>query len=283
MKGFVKLLIAGGVILCIGVIILIIGLAANGWQWGINVDFEQKEYIAESTVEAYDIRVAAGTVRVEFTDSPTVSVSYPDSKDFGYEVTEQDGKLTIAYNKTSNVFLGWFMPINIPDTVIKMPYGAAADTEIRVDAGKLILADGGYGDIDATLNAGAIQTGVTECDKLNIKINAGSAKLSSVTAQNLGIEVNAGAITVDNAECDRLTVDVSAGGATVSRAKCDDISVDVSAGSATLGVDGAEAEYNISVNRSAGHCNRSSQIGSNPSKRVTVDISAGSAEINFSN
>ncbi len=282
MKTFVKFLIAGGIILCIGVIIMLCGLAANGWKWGVNEEFEQKEYVAENTVTAYNISIAAGTVKVEFTDGDAVSVSYPESKHFGYDITEENGRLTVAYNKRVNFFFGWFMPINIPDTVIKVPYGVS-DFDIKINAGKLVLSDGTYGKIDVELNAGKFESGAIVCTGFDFGLNAGTANLTSVGCSTLDINVNAGTITVGKAVCNRLFVDVNAGSANLSGVKCSDISVDVAAGSANLAVDGVKSEYNISIERSAGSCNVSAQPGTDPSKRLKVDVSAGSATVTFSN
>lgn len=281
MKGFVKCLIAGGVILCIGVIILLCGLAANGWKWQIDEDFEQKEYVAENEVTAYDIRIAAGTVKVEFTDDEVASVSYPESEHFRYTVTEENGKLTVAYDKQYNFFFGWLIPSNIPDTVIKVPKKVVADYDIKISAGKLILPQGDYGKLKVELNAGKFETGAIVCTDFDCDVSAGAAILSSVECPTLFVGVSAGGVTIDNAICNRLTVEVSAGSADLSGVKCDDISVDVSAGSVNLGVIGAKAEYNVSVDKSAGSCNLSSQVGSDPSKRIEVDISAGSVTVNF--
>lgn len=282
MKTFVKWIIAGAIILGIGLVIMLCGLAANGWKWGTTEDFEQKEYTAANTVSAYDIRIAAGTVKVEFTDSDRVCISYPESKHFGYNITEGNGKLTLAYNKSVNFFFGWFIPTNIPDTVIKVPYGAT-DFDISINAGKLVLPDGTYGRIDAELNAGKFEAGAISCGEFDFDLNAGTAELTSVGCSNLGINVNAGSITLGKAACNKLTVEVNAGSADVNGVKCSDISVDVAAGSASIAVDGAKSEYNISVDRSAGSCNVSAQSGTDPTKRIIIDVSAGSAAVTFSN
>lgn len=282
MKRFVKWLIAGGVILCVGVIILIIGLAANGWKWGIEANFEQREYVAQSTVSAYDISIAAGTVRIEFADTEKVTVSYPKSDNFGYEITELNGKLTVKYNRTGNFFFRIFMPTNIPETVVSVPYGTA-DFNLRIDAGKLVLGDGTYGNVTAELNAGMLQTGEITCGNFYLEVDAGKAELSSLKCGNLRLDIDAGATEITKAVCDKLTVEIDAGSARVSSLSCPDLSVDVDAGSVNLNVDGAKAEYNISVRRSAGSCNLAAQTGTDPNKRITVDVSAGSATVTFAN
>ncbi len=279
MKTFVKWLIAGGVILCIGVIVMLCGLAANGWKWKITEDFVQKEYVAENTVTAYDINIAAGTVKVEFTDSDTVSVSYPESEHFGYNITEENGKLTVAYNKSVNFFFGWFIPANIPDTVIKVPYGIKANYDITVNAGKIVLAQGSYGNMNIRLNAGKVEAGEMTCAYFDCQVNAGAAALSSVDCPMLDVKVNAGSFTLNRSVCDRLTVNVNAGSAEIFRTTCPIISVDVSAGSAFIDVDGEKRQYNISVSKSAGSCNLTPQVGGDPNKRITVNLSAGSANI----
>ena len=91
--------------------------------------------------------------------------------------------------------------------------------------------------------------------------------------------MSAGAVNLSQIVTNSFAADLSAGALNVKGLKCDNIDLDLSAGSAKLGIVGKKSDYTIRVDKSAGSCNVSSQTGG--SKRLSVDISAGSATINF--
>lgn len=280
MKSFAKWLIAGGIVLGLGLMIFIIGIAANGWKWGIETDFEQREYTAGQPVTDFDIHVAAGNVSVVFAETDRVSVSYPANGQFGYEVKENNGKLTLRYTSSWRNFFGWFMPAHIPDTVITVPYGTA-NFDLTVDAGKLILSDGAYGNVNINVNAGKFEAGSIACTNLTCDTDAGKADISAVQCSLLTVDLDAGGVTVGAADCTKLIVDVDAGNATLNGVSCSDISVDVDAGSANITVNGAMSDYDIGVEVNAGSCNLSTQTVAESTGRITVQVDAGSANFNF--
>lgn len=259
MKGLTNFLIAGGIIVGVGLIFLIVGLALNGWRF--TSDFEQREYSATESVTSLDVEAAAGEVYIEFYDGENVTVSYPYSEQFTYNVTLSDGKLTV---KPKNVLVFNFFSWKIPDTVIKVPRDGISDFDIALNAGKLHMQSGYYGSLNISVNAGTLNADDLVSETCKCKINAGSLNIKSVSSQS-------------------LVVDVSAGSANVKGADCPDIKIDVSAGSANVTVNGEKSAYKITTDCSAGSCNVKEQSGDGSGKRIDVDVSAGSANIIFTN
>ena len=93
--------------------------------------------------------------------------------------------------------------------------------------------------------------------------------------------VSAGSVKLEGLTCSSTDCHVSAGSVKLSNVNCPVIDLDVSAGSIKLGVLGNKEEYNILVDKSAGSCNVSSQQGTDADKKIDIDVSAGSIEVNF--
>ena len=66
MKAVIKAIIAGSVIIGIGLIVLIVALALNGWKF--MPKFEMAEYVAEGEIGELKIDNAVGNVKTEFYD-----------------------------------------------------------------------------------------------------------------------------------------------------------------------------------------------------------------------
>lgn len=261
MKPFVKVIIAGAAIACAGLIVLLVALGVNGWQLSETVDWAQDTYECTAQVSEIAIKFNAGQLETVFYDGNSIKVDYSYSNRFTTKFNVKGAKLSI---ETSSI--RWF-GVNlwirsIPKTTVYIPNDWVVDIDAVVNAGTVKLADGTYGDV-------------------KIKMNAGTVNLEDIVANKVNLEVNAGALNVTSAVCNTFSCDVSAGGVKVSKLTCDKIGIDVSAGSVNIKVDGAKSQYTVSTDVSAGNCNLSNQSGTDPNKKITVDVSAGSVTISF--
>lgn len=271
MKGFVKVIIAGAVILGIGIAILIIALAVNGWKYAPDIEFETKEFTSTEENTALDVSLNAGKLKIEYRDddSEEIYISYPTAEQYKTTIAEKDGKLSIEneVNLYGNRFSGcgvnwgvWW--VDIPETVVSIPKDKI--TEISV-----------------TLNAGTVEVPDGEFKKVNIKVNAGTCNVGNVTGfELLDIDLNAGTVNVTSASGNELKCHLSAGSANIKKADCNKTEVKVSAGSANISLLGAKSDYTATVDVSAGSCNGiSSQSGGD--KNIKVKVSAGSCNVSF--
>ena len=257
MKSIWKWVIAGAVILAVGLIILISTLAVNGWS--IKAKFEMQTFTATDDNTYLEIDIGASELKTEFYDGETIEISYPAGKGLKTGISEKQGKLT--FESKPKWFAQLFNTPKVPETVIKLPKDKVIDLEIDLGAGTISLAGGVYGNILIDVGAGTIKGKNLECKTLDCDISAGTADFKSVT-------------------CSSLICDVSAGKLDISSLTCPDIKADVSAGKITLGINGVKSEYTILADVSAGSCNVSSQIGSTD-KKLDVDCSAGSITVTF--
>lgn len=253
-----KLLIAGGIILLIGVAVLIVGLALNGWKFG--VEWKTENYVCENAVDGLDAKIDAGRAKVEFFDGDKAEVTYPVSDRYGYTVVEEGGNLKIRSQKHG--FFWWNFFNEIPELVIKLPRSRACDLKFGMSAGTAEISGGTFKSCDIKLSAGSLNVGEIECGALNVKLSAGEVNLNGATAASVDVKLSAGKANLNKVISDRIKVDLSAG-------------------DASLNVIGAESEYSVTVDKSAGSCNLNSRTGTDAGKLIDIDLSAGSVNVSF--
>lgn len=257
MKGIVKGIVIGLIIIIIGAAILIAGLALSGWKIERS-DFETRTFTAEGENTALNIEIGAGSVTTEFYDGDKVIIEYPVAKHFVSEARERDGRVFYSSKFKWYVFFGSH---DVPDTLVKLPKNSAFEIDIEINAGSVTLADGDYSEVSVEINAGTFKANAIDCATLKCDLNAGTVNIAEVACNSFDCDLSAGTIKVG-----KVT-----GNATV---------IDVSAGTATLGFAGDKSEYGISAKVSAGSCNVSGQTGTT-GKTINIDVSAGSVNLDF--
>ena len=155
MKGVIKCVIAGAIIIGIGVALLVVGRSINGWSFQTNVEFEMQSYTAESENTALDIEIEAGVLRTEYYDGDNIYVEYPFAQNFKTTVYEKHG--TFHFENDFRTFFFVFGTPKIPETVVKLPQGIAYDIELHMSAGTVKLAGGEFGKIDLHMSAGTLK------------------------------------------------------------------------------------------------------------------------------
>lgn len=262
-----------------GLVFFLIVFALN--DWGTAYNFEMAQYTTEDEVEAIRIVNAVGSVKTEFYDGDKIIVDYPVSETHTMSVEERDGQLTVdglRQRHWYNFFIGLS---NFPETTVKIPKDAVLKLDVTVKAGKVELAAGEYASTRVEVHAGSLEMLGVVCTDFRCEVSAGSVSVKSLVCSSFDCGLSAGSITVNSLESRSFDCNISAGSFIAERVNCPLIQVDVSAGSAHLGVAGKREEYYILVDRSAGSCNVSSQIGIDPNKKIDIDISAGSVYVSF--
>lgn len=261
MNGFIKVIIAGAVIIGIGIAVLLIALGLNGWTF--SPEFETKEFTSTETNTALSVNLGAGKLRIDYHDGEDVKITYPAAKGYETTVTESNGKISIVGNKRHWYTFSW--GVDFPETVVLIPRNVIKTVDIEVDAGGVELAGG-------------------EFENIKIKVDAGYCRVGEVTGLDLvNINVNAGSVNVDGVQGDKIVCDVDAGRADVKNIDCTTSDVSVSAGLAELTFKGNPSEYTSAVSVSAGSCSGLSNNVSDTNKTITVRVSAGKLDVSFKN
>lgn len=260
MKAVIKAIIGGSVIIGIGLIILMIALALNGWKF--MPEFDTEHFTADGEIFELKIENGIGGIKTEFYDGDKITVDYPVSNRYSSSIEEKDGVLTVKGLNKRHWYNFTFLPNDLPVTLVKIPQNTVLKIDAKVNAGKVELAAGEYSEVE-------------------IQVNAGSLTAHGVTCSQFKGEVNAGSISVKSLESASLDCKVSAGSFHADRVSCPLVRVKVSAGSANLTVAGNKADYTVLVDKSAGSCNVTSQVGSDPNKKIDIEVSAGSVSVSF--
>lgn len=257
MKKSTKVIISGVVIAVIGVIIIIVSLASAGWKFKDN--YEMNTYAESGQNTALEIDWNAGNIKTEFYDGEKIEITYPSSKMYKVEITEKANKLSIRSKSRAILWIG---PINVPETVIKLPKSTVYSLDVDLSAGNVYLADGDYSNLNIDISAGSLKCGKFSCKRFETDLSAGDVKIDGVNA-------------------DYINCDISAGSAKILNAVCPEIYIDISAGSLNIKIDGEKSLYNISASVSAGKCNVNNQTGSSSGHRLDIHVSAGNIDVDF--
>lgn len=259
MKALTKLMIAGAIILILGIGVFIAGVAMNGWKMAPH--YENKTFLSENgQVSGLELNVNAGNLKCAFYEGEQVEITYPVSEDFGYRVTEEDGKITLSPQKQHYWFwLGWF---ELPEITVKIPQTAAPDLKINLSAGRVVVGDGNFNDVTVKISAGTLNVGEIACENFDCNLSAGNATIGGIV-------------------CDGAYIRLSAGSFTAKSMQCPLVDLVLSAGNAKMKMVGSQEDYNISVDKSAGSCNLSSRTASGSDKKLTVKLSAGDVNVQF--
>ena len=241
-------------------IFVIAAFALNGWL--VMPKFEMAQYTAEGEITELKIDNAVGNIKTEFYDGDEITVDYPVSDRFTMTVAEKDGTLTVDGLNKKHWYVFSLRSWSLPETVIKIPRDTVLKLDVQVNAGEVQLASGVYAEV-------------------SIQLNAGSIRMVNTICSSFDCEVNAGAVFVNLLDCNTFDCEVNAGSFNAVRLVCPNIKIDVSAGSFKADVQGKKEEYTISVDKSAGSCNVKSQTGTDPEKKIDIDVSAGSVSIAF--
>ena len=260
MKAIIKAIIAGSVIIGIGLVVLIVALALNGWKF--MPQFDMTQYSSEEEISELRIYNSVGSVRTEFYDGDKVVVDYPVSDRYTMTVEEREGVLTVNGLNKNHWYNFTFLPSSLPQTIVKIPHGVVLKLAITVNAGKVDLAAGEYAESSVTVNAGGLSALGMTCPALKCEVNAGSVWIRSIESASFDCRVKAGSFSAE-------------------RIGCPQIKVNVSAGSAGMTVSGKREEYTIFADKNAGSCNVANQTGTDPSKKIDIDVSAGSVNLSF--
>ena len=261
MKAIIKAIIAGSVIIGIGLILFIAGLGLNGWRF--MPEFEMEQYVAEGEVTELRIDNAVGNVKTEFYDGNKVVVDYPVSDRYVMRIEKSAGVLTLNGLNKRHWYNFSFLPPTLPETIVKIPQSAVIKLDVKVNAGSVTLAEGKYAETSVKINAGSIHALGINCPSFGCEVNAGSIHVRALESQSLDCKVNAGSFNAEQILCPQIRLKVNAG-------------------SANLKLLGEKEEYTISVDKSAGSCNVTAQTGTDDKKKININVSAGSCNLSFS-
>ncbi|WP_257515930.1 DUF4097 domain-containing protein [Microbacterium sp. zg.Y909] len=253
---------AGRVVAIIAIVVgavIIIGAVATGVIGSIvrAAGTTDDRIVVDATgVDSLDVDVAAGDVRVLFTDTDEAVLDVTAAAGGGQWTLDRDGD-ELVVRSPDRWFGGWWFYDGPTRVVLELPeslQGAALDATLTLSAGSLDV-DGEFG-------------------TLELEVNAGELTLAGAAAE-VDVSVNAGRADLEIADVATADLDVSAGGlkAVFTGDAPDDVAIDVSAGSLDLAV--PSGAYRVASDVSAGGLDNRLETSTQASRLITVTVSAG--------
>ena len=275
-------IIAGVIIVVIGVVVLLCAMGMSGWNFKRVNQWQEDTFHSTEIITKLNVKVNWGQVVVNRSETDGISVKYEFDDRYAPKFEEKDGKLSIETSSNRwYEFNYWFE--NAPRLEITVPQNVdLSEFRLTLNAGTVQLGDGDWGKMfDVELNAGTISVGNVSVEEMYVELNAGAFDAKKIASDNVTCNISAGAFNAKEIVCRQFECDVSAGAANVKKLDASKIKVDVSAGSVNLGLVGAKSDYNVRVDKSAGSCNVTSQTNASASRSLSIDVSAGSVDISF--
>lgn len=283
MKRGIKAIIAGVIIAVGGIIMLVCALGASGWDIQQVNDWEVETKNFETKITKLKMEVNVGKVIITpGTDKVVVTYEYNDV--YQPQIEQNNDVLSIQTAKRHWYQLIQFGFVDAPTMQIEIPQGWLSEMDLILNAGSLQVDTGDWGQlIEVQVNAGAANFGEVTTEIINVDINAGAFNAKKIASNKVDCDISAGAFNCKEIICEQFDCDISAGAVEVGKLDSAKIDLSVSAGGATLSLVGTKTDYNIKVDKSAGSCNVTSQTNVNATRKLDIDVSAGSANIKFAN
>ncbi|MCR2792110.1 hypothetical protein NQ156_03435 [Microbacterium sp. zg.Y625] len=253
---------AGRVVAIIAIVVgavVLIGAVATGVIGSIvraSGSSDERIVVDATGVDALDVEVSAGDVRVVFTDTDEAVLDVTADAGAGRWTLAREGD-ELVVRSPQRWFGGWWFYDGPTRVVLELPESlqdAALDAKLTLSAGSLDV-DGDFGTLD-------------------LEVNAGELTLAGAAAE-VAASVNAGRADLEIADVATADLDVSAGGlkAVFTGDAPDDVAIDVSAGSLDLAV--PSGAYRVASDVSAGGLDNRLETSTQASRLITVSLSAG--------
>lgn len=154
-------------------------------------------------------------------------------------------KHTISWGVNNNIKgkIYLYLPEGMELSEITLEAGAGQLDSIALEADE----------IDLELGAGTVTIQSLKGDDIKINLGAGDADIGNITADVLSIEGAAGTITVDDSDVREMSLEVGMGNIEASARITGNADINCGMGNVNMQVQGAETDYNYSVECSMGN------------------------------
>ena len=281
-KKTIKVIIAGVIIAVGGVIMVLCALGATGWNFNHTNNWQEDTRTFDAPISKIDLQVNCGQVILKRAETDKITITYQYDEIYQPSIGMNNGVLQIETPERR-----WYDVVQIgvwdaPDMLIEIPQNCEPQLDLKLNAGTLQVDSGRFAkSISVKINAGTLTLGDVVTETFEVKLNAGKFDAVKITCENAECKLNAGALDVAEIVCQTFDCKLNAGAANVSRLDSVSTSLRLSAGSVNVKMVGAQSDYNISVDKSAGSCNLSGHTNASATRTLTVNLSAGSANVRF--
>ncbi len=239
----------------IGVIVLVIAMAANGWELSAlgSGEYDTTEY--EIHEEFQSVSIQSDTEDIAFVPSEDgkCRVVFYEQEKVQHTAAVQDGTLAIGRDDSRK----WYETISLfsfdsPKMTIYLPEGEYAALSIDENTGDIeIPADFSFESVDISVSTGDVDCRASATGQMKIGTSTGDIRVEGASVGALSLSVSTGRVEVSSVACEGdAAVSVSTGKAKLTDVSCGSLASAGSTGDITL--KNVIAEGLISIKRSTG-------------------------------
>ncbi len=297
MKNRNHVLTVAGIFLVLGLALYFVGAASfSGGRTGTaggTITYQEDTYTAPAEdIQSIVIKARNMPVTVKVSQGNEVALSYYTSEEDPYEVSLENGVLTLKYTNTTLFSIGSifanasiFGALNGGSLKVELTVPAVYAGSLRLETSNgTIAATGlaGMGDLTAETSNAAVNMTDISAKTVKIRTSNGAVTAERVLASGrLDAETSNGGVTArQTAAQDVLTITTSNGRITVDMVTSKAIELRSSNASVSGTVGGKRGDYTIASATSNGDNNLGS--GGSGASRLTVNTSNGAINIRFS-
>lgn len=247
-------LIAGAVLLVLGLIVFALVMTLNHWDFN---KLSTVKYVTNShcVKEAFtDINIETDAASIIFipSDADSCEVVCHEPENILHRVTVEDGCLTVRVLDQRR----WYDYIGIyngaPKITVSLPQRVYQSLTVKTDTGKThVPGDFSFERIDITGSTGNVECFASASEGLKIQVSTGKIRLEDLSAGDVDLRVSTGGITAAKIDCAGiLSLQTSTGRATLTDVSCGALTSTGSTGNMTL--ENVTASKDFSIVRSTG-------------------------------
>ena len=282
----ISLVLAGSLIL-VGFVICIVGLAVTNFDLNqLNSDqYEQKVYTTEA-LGLTDLSASSAnqSIIVKPTNDSMIRITYYESVNEHYTITNENGKLNMVYVENRKLFpMTWFS-IHRPETgvVIELPVTYTGSLRLKTSNARVSLGDLKLnGPIDATTSNASIE--IRDLDSTGecvAKTSNATIDFENIVATSVRADTSNGRIDAASIKAERINLATSNGKIEFSAIEASQIDLKTSNSKVVGTIVGRSSDYRIDSHTSNSDNSLANLGGSGPNS-LTVKTSNGNIEIKF--
>lgn len=243
-------LIAAAVLVALGLIVFVIVMTVNGWNFSKNSAlYETNEY--EITDGFDDLSINTETADIVFlpSDDERCRVVCFERKKEKHSASVKNGVLTIKVDDERKWYDRWFsISFKSPEITVYLPRSEYASLVIKESTGSIdIPGDFKFNGIDISASTGDVDCRASSSDSIKIRLSTGDVLIKNLSAKEIDVTTSTGGITVSAVNCDgNVTVNVSTGKVKLTDVRCRNLISNGSTGTALLKNVIAVGEFSIS-------------------------------------
>lgn len=229
-KGIIAAIIAGGVLLTVGGIVLAVALANNAFTK--NGKLITNEYAIEETFTNVNIENEVADIKFEKSEDGKVKVVCIDKEKLYHEASVVEGTLKVTQIDNLKGMEKWFGYNGNLKVTVYLPEATYGDLVIKSTTGDLLVNN------NYTFKSVAVESSTGKLnlenmivnEDMNVKSSTGNLIFKNINCQNMIINSSTGDQSYKDISCNDMTIKSSTGDQSYENVNCENITAESSTG-----------------------------------------------------